>query len=45
MPDGQGTPEIENGVVTGFGFCTDNVTDISPVRALERLRSLSCRGT
>jgi hypothetical protein len=38
---GTGTPRIENGVVTGVGFLTDNVTDISPVRALERLRSLS----
>jgi hypothetical protein len=37
---GNDTPKIENGVVTGFGICTDNVTDISPVRALERLRSL-----
>jgi hypothetical protein len=38
---GIGMPRIENGVVTGFGFGTDNVTDISPVRALERLRSLT----
>jgi serine/threonine protein kinase/Leucine-rich repeat (LRR) protein len=38
---GNRTPEIKNGAVTGFGFCTDSVTDISPVRALERLRSLS----
>jgi hypothetical protein len=41
----QGTPNIENGVVTGFGFRTDNVTDISPVRALQRLRALYCGGT
>ena len=32
---GQATPSIDNGVVTDFGFCTDNVTDISPVRAFE----------
>ena len=36
---GQGTPRIENGVVIGFAFSTtDNVTDISPVPALARLR-------
>jgi Leucine-rich repeat (LRR) protein len=42
---GQGTPWIENGVVTGFGFFTDSVADISPVRAFERLRALCCSGT
>ena len=31
-------PKIERGVVTGFGFSTDNVTDISPVRALAGLK-------
>jgi len=41
---GKDTPQIENGVVTGFGFYTDNVTDISPVRALEGLRNLFCGG-
>ena len=41
MAMGKGTPKIENGAVIGFGFCTDNVTDISPVRALEQLRSLN----
>jgi hypothetical protein len=39
-----GTPWIENGVVMGFGFRTDNVTDISPVRVLEGLRSLTAGG-
>jgi Leucine-rich repeat (LRR) protein len=39
--DGNGTPKIENGVVTSFGFKKDNVTDISPVRALVGLQSLS----
>lgn len=40
--DGKGTPRIENGTVTEIGFATDNVTDISPVRALVGLRHLSC---
>ena len=31
--DGKVTPMIENGVVTELQFVTDNVTDISPVRA------------
>jgi serine/threonine-protein kinase len=39
------THKIENGVVTELGFSTDNVTDISPVRALAGLKSLSCRGS
>ena len=41
----RGTPKIENGVVTEFGFLTDNVTDISPVRALVGLKVLSCSGS
>ena len=40
-----GPPKIENGVVTELGFVTDNVTDISPVRALAGLRTLRCDGT
>ena len=36
--DGKATPKIENGVVTELGFVTDNVTDISPVRALAGLK-------
>lgn len=39
------TPQIENGKVTEFGFLIDNVTDISPVRALPGLRKLWCKGT
>ncbi len=35
-----GTPKIENGIVTELNFSTDNATDISPVRALVRLKSL-----
>jgi hypothetical protein len=42
--NGTGRPWMENGVVIGFGFSTENVTDISPVRALERLRVLSLGG-
>ncbi len=42
--DGKGTPKIENGQVTEIGFLTDNVTDISPVRALEGLKALRCNG-
>jgi Leucine-rich repeat (LRR) protein len=42
---GKGTPKIENGMVTGFGFLTDNVLDISPVRALDGLKALTCNGT
>jgi serine/threonine protein kinase/Leucine-rich repeat (LRR) protein len=38
-------PKIENGVVTEFGFVTDNVTDISPVRALSGLKNLKCTGS
>jgi serine/threonine protein kinase len=36
-PFGKGTPKIENGVVTAIGFITDDVMDISPVRALAGL--------
>jgi serine/threonine protein kinase len=43
--DGQVTPIIENGVVIALKFCTDEVADISPVRALKALRGLECGGT
>jgi Leucine-rich repeat (LRR) protein len=43
--DDNGTPKIENGVVTEFGVATDNLTDISPVRALVGLKTLRCAGT
>lgn len=39
---GKSTPKIENGVVTEIGFVTDNVTDISPVRALVELKAFWC---
>ncbi len=38
-------PFIENGVVTRLGFATDNLTDISPVRALTGLSWLDCSGS
>ena len=37
-------PIIENGVVRELEFNTDDVTDISPLRALTRLRALKCSG-
>ena len=37
---GHDTPRIENGVVTGLGISTQNVTDISPVRTLSALTGL-----
>jgi serine/threonine protein kinase/Leucine-rich repeat (LRR) protein len=40
--NGQGLPTTQNGVVTALGFATKNVSDISPVRALPGLKSLSC---
>jgi Leucine-rich repeat (LRR) protein len=42
--DGKVTPEIKDGVVTGLQFATNNVTDLSPVRALPGLRRLECWG-
>ena len=41
----QGTPKIEKGVLTELGFVTDNITDISPVRALAGLKNLNCSGS
>jgi hypothetical protein len=43
--DGTLTPTIENGDVTNLQFTTDHVKDISPVRALVRLRRLLMMGT
>ena len=39
------TPEVVNGIVTKLTLVTDEVTDISPVRALARLDFLSCQGS
>ncbi len=35
---------IENGVLTSLQFCTDNVTDITPVKRLPQLRTLHLHG-
>ncbi len=43
--DGKVTPMIQDGVVTELQFLTDNVTGISPVRALLKLKSLTCGGS
>jgi serine/threonine protein kinase len=40
--DGKVVPTIENGVVTGLAFSTEQVSDISPVRASSRLKNLKC---
>jgi len=40
--DGKETHTIENGVVTELRFLTENVSDISPVRALTGLKVLNC---
>jgi eukaryotic-like serine/threonine-protein kinase len=40
--DGKVEPSIENGVVTGLEFSTEQVSDISPVRALTNLKNLKC---
>ena len=43
--DGKVTPLIEDGVVVQLELSADDVTDLSPVRALAGLRSLGCRGS
>src|SRR5262249_5283423 len=43
--DGTVTPTVENGVVTGLRFLTEDVDDISPVRALRGLQELASYGT
>jgi Leucine-rich repeat (LRR) protein len=43
--DGTVHPTIEGGVVTRLWFVTDEVTDISPVRALRGLQVLGCGGS
>jgi len=43
--DGKETHRIENGVVAELQVNSDQLTDISPVRALAGLRLLSCGGT
>ncbi len=39
------TAEVANGIVTKLTLVTDDVTDVSPVRALAGLDYLSCRGS
>ena len=43
--EGKVTPTVENGVVVGLEFLTDEVTDITPVQALAELRTLKCGGS
>ncbi len=43
--DGQVGHRIEDDVVVELSFVTDQVSDISPVRALTGLKSLSCSGS
>jgi Leucine-rich repeat (LRR) protein len=43
--DGTVKEKIDGGVVTQLEFLTDDVTDISPVRALTGLRNLICPGS
>ncbi|MBS0203432.1 MAG: protein kinase [Planctomycetes bacterium] len=41
---GKEPPNITNGIVTGLGFATDNITDISPIRALSGITNLKMNG-
>ena len=43
--DGRVSGRVADGVVREFGFDTDNVVDISPVRALAGLKWLRCGGS
>lgn len=43
--DGKLTYRINNGVVSELAFCSDQVTDIAPVKALKNLEHLSCKGS
>jgi len=43
--DGKVTPTIDFLDVTELAFVTDNVTDVSPVRALPKLKTLNCNGS
>ncbi len=43
--DGKVEHKIEDGVATELNFLTDNVTDLSPVRALPGLQRLGCYGS
>ncbi len=43
--DGVIHPVIEDGVIAAMWFCTNQVNDISPIRALTGLRRLVCGGS
>ncbi len=43
--DGKETHQVESGVVTELQFASDNIADISPVRVLTGLQSLTCSST
>ncbi len=43
--DGQVTPTLRDGAVTGLRFLSDAIDDIAPVRALTGLTALDCSGT
>jgi len=43
--DGKVTPKLDKGAVLELTFLSDNVTDLSPVRALARLKVLNCSGS
>jgi hypothetical protein len=43
--DGTVKHEIDNGVVSRLSFLSDDVADISPVRALKGLAALDCKGS
>ena len=43
--DGVATPQMKNGTVDQIRFDADNVTDVSPVRALPDLTGLQCGGS
>jgi serine/threonine protein kinase len=42
--EGKSPPKIEDGKVTELGFASEQVFDLSPLRALAHLKALSCRG-
>jgi Leucine-rich repeat (LRR) protein len=41
---GSEAPKVEKGVVTYMGLITDQVSDVSPLRALRGLQGLNCSG-
>ncbi len=43
--DGTANHEIENSAITRLSLVTDNVADLSPLKALPWLKTLSCVGT